>query len=77
MDLLMPVMDGFACTREIRRLERTRNQAPIPVIALSAVDEPDIQARCRAAGMDAHVGKPFEPKVLRRTLRRVISERRS
>jgi two-component system sensor histidine kinase/response regulator len=75
MDLLMPVMDGLACAREIRRLERERNQPAIPIIAVSAVDQPDVQERCRQAGMDGHVRKPFEPKHLRRILRRLIAER--
>ncbi len=75
MDLLMPVMDGLACAREIRRLERERKQPAIPIIAVSAVDQPDVQERCREAGMDGHVRKPFEPKHLRRILRRLIAER--
>ena len=76
MDLLMPVMDGLACAREIRRLERERGQPPIPIIAVTALDQPDLQERCRQAGMDGHVRKPFEAKLLRRMLRRVVAERK-
>jgi len=76
MDLLMPVMDGLACAREIRRLERERGLPPIPIIAVTALDQPDVQERCRQAGMDGHVRKPFEPKLLRRILRRTVAERK-
>ena len=76
MDLLMPVMDGYACTREIRRLERERHEPPILVVAVSAVDDPEVQRRCRSAGMDGHMSKPFEPRALRRLLRRLSTGQR-
>jgi two-component system, sensor histidine kinase and response regulator len=76
MDLLMPVMDGFACAREIRRLERERGQASMPVIAVSAMDDTDVQARCREAGMDGNIRKPFEPRHLRRVLRTLAKDGR-
>lgn len=76
MDLLMPVMDGFACAREIRRLEQERGQAPMPVIAVSALDDPDVQSRCRASGMDGSIRKPFEPRHLRRVLRTLAKDGR-
>ncbi len=75
MDLLMPVMDGFACAREIRRLERERGQPPIPILAVSALDQADTAERCRAAGIDGQIDKPFEPRHLRRILRKLLSAR--
>jgi len=77
MDLLMPVMDGLTCTREIRRLERERGAAPIPIIAVSAADDRSVEQRCREAGMDGHVRKPFEPRAMRRLLRRLAPGRRN
>ena len=57
MDVQMPVMDGHAATRAIRADPAL---AGLPVIAMTAnALEADLQA-CREAGMDAHVGKPFE-----------------
>ncbi len=75
LDLLMPVMDGFTCATEIRRLERERSQPPVPILAVSALDQPDIDERCRRAGIDGQLRKPFEPKHLRRLLRRLLQKR--
>jgi two-component system sensor histidine kinase/response regulator len=75
LDLLMPVMDGFTCATEIRRLERERGQPPIPILAVSALDEPAVTERCRQAGIDGQLRKPFEPKHLRRLLRRLLQKR--
>ncbi len=57
MDLQMPVMDGFAATAEIRN---TLGLKSLPIIAMTAnVMATDIEAT-RAAGMNEHIGKPFE-----------------
>ncbi|WP_200230183.1 PAS domain-containing protein [Rubrivivax gelatinosus] len=57
MDLQMPVMDGFTATRMIRR---ERGPQVLPIVAMTAnVMAVDRQA-CLAAGMNDHVGKPFD-----------------
>ena len=57
MDLQMPVMDGYSATRVIRQeLGLTK----LPVIALSANHSPADRQACLAAGMNEHIGKPFE-----------------
>jgi signal transduction histidine kinase/DNA-binding response OmpR family regulator len=76
LDLMMPVMDGFACARQIRQRERAEARPAIPLIAVTACTDEDIPARCLEAGMDATVRKPFEPKQLRRVIRRLVAERR-
>ena len=69
MDLRMPVLDGFAATRSIRKL--ARSDAAVPILALSAdAYEEDVQ-KCIAAGMDGHVAKPLECKVLLAALEKV------
>ncbi len=61
MDCQMPEMDGFDTTRAIRAHERERTgQLPIPVIALTANAMDGDEERCRAAGMDDYLSKPFD-----------------
>jgi CheY-like chemotaxis protein len=67
MDCHMPGMDGFQATAAIRRNEENRGQR-IPIIALTADDTPEDEARCRAVGMDAHLGKPINREALRAVL---------
>jgi two-component system, sensor histidine kinase len=59
MDCNMPVMDGYAATQEVRRLERVQGRARVPVLALTADAFDDDIARTRQAGMDGHLAKPY------------------
>lgn len=62
MDLRMPVMNGYEATKEIRRL--SREDADIPIIAVTAdAFSEDIQ-KCLACGMNAHVAKPIDVRKL-------------
>lgn len=56
MDLQMPVMDGYQATRLLRQRPQL-HQLPIVAMTANAMDE-DRQA-CLAAGMNEHIGKPF------------------
>ncbi len=58
MDMQMPVMDGLAATREIRR--REGSGVRVPIIALTASAMTDELERCTAAGMDGLLVKPLE-----------------
>ena len=71
MDIQMPVMNGYEATTAIRALEGTYYQA-LPIIAMSAnaYDE-DVKA-CLAAGMNAHIAKPFSPEALVKLLHEYI-----
>ena len=59
MDVQMPVMDGLEASRLIRSLP-PRQRGRLPIVALTAnIFKDDIEA-CLAAGMDDHLGKPFD-----------------
>ena len=58
MDMQMPEMDGLEATRRIRALGG--EFARLPIIALSAGVLPNDVSQCYAAGMNDHLGKPFD-----------------
>jgi PAS domain S-box-containing protein len=57
MDIQMPVMDGVTATRHIRALEHPA--CDLPIIAMTANVLPQQVSAFLAAGMDGHIGKPF------------------
>lgn len=65
MDMQMPEMDGVQATRVIRLLP---NAARLPIIAMTAAAMEEDRQECLAAGMNAHISKPIDPKQLMHTL---------
>jgi CheY-like chemotaxis protein len=63
MDCQMPVLDGFAATRQIRELDRQAGYRT-PVVALSAGAMSEERERCLAADMDGFLAKPLMPRDL-------------
>ena len=61
----MPVMDGEAATRRIRQQEQDENWNRTPIIALTAHAMKEHIDSCLSAGMDDHISKPVEMRVLR------------
>jgi PAS domain S-box-containing protein len=70
MDIQMPVMDGYAATREIRNLKpEIRN---VPIIAMTAHAMAGDEDKSLKAGMNGHVTKPIDPDQLFSTLQKWI-----
>ena len=57
MDLSLPVIDGLAATRAIRKLD---GLSQTPIVAVSAHDTSDFQAEALAAGCDSYITKPID-----------------
>jgi signal transduction histidine kinase/CheY-like chemotaxis protein len=70
MDIQMPVLDGYAATRALREREMRLRLPRVPIVALTAnaFDEDAVQSL--AAGMDAHLAKPYSRAQLRELLTR-------
>jgi CheY-like chemotaxis protein len=65
MDVQMPEMDGFACSRAIRKTNRV-----VPIIAMTAAPISDVKEEIISSGMNDHVSKPFRPNDLLHKLER-------
>ncbi len=59
MDIQMPVMDGYAATRAIRKLPRA-DATRIPILAMSANNSAEDIAASRQSGMNEHISKPLD-----------------
>ena len=70
MDVQMPVMNGYEATEAIRRSSHEQAKT-IPIIAMTAnAFSEDIQ-HSLAAGMNAHISKPVDMKLLKKTIRNI------
>lgn len=74
MDVEMPVLDGFAATREWRNIEAASGQKRLHIIALTANAMAEDKARCLAAGMDGYVPKPIGIAQLQSELERLVAD---
>ena len=73
MDVQMPEMNGLDATRQIRKLE-TRWAASIPIIAMTADAFSENVAECLQAGMNGHIAKPVDLKLVIKEIRRIKEE---
>ena len=72
MDMQMPVLDGMAATREIRRLPA---YATVPILAMTANAFSEDRENCLRVGMNDHIAKPVDPEVLYEALWRWLPVR--
>ena len=73
MDLMMPVMDGYAATRAIRSSGRPDAET-IPIIAMSANAYAEDVQKCLDTGMNAHISKPLYKDVMLETIERFVEK---
>eukprot|EP01136_Pigoraptor_vietnamica_P007768 Opistho-1_new@42293 len=70
MDLQMPVVGGIEATRMIRALEEERGLRRVPIFALTASTDANVEDLCWGAGMDGFIAKPFRKADLDRLIAR-------
>ena len=65
MDIMLPELNGFEITAEIRKWEKEQNKKEsIPIIALTANTLDNDKEKCLKAGMDEYLPKPFSAEEL-------------
>jgi DNA-binding response OmpR family regulator len=68
LDLMLPgALDGFAVIEHLRAEEATRG---LPILIISAMDDPESRARALKLGANEFYGKPFHPLMLLQALQR-------
>ena len=70
MDVQMPVMNGYEATEAIRRSSHEQAKT-IPIIAMTANAFSEDMQHSLAAGMNAHISKPVDMKLLKKTIRNI------
>ena len=73
VDALMPSMDGYETCRQIRENPKLKN---VPVVFLTAKNDPAGIEKAVAAGATACLGKPFDPMVLGSRIKSIIEDKR-
>jgi len=74
LDLMLPGHDGFEVCRRLRSEPGTRT---IPILIISALDDPESRARAADAGATAYYTKPFSPIALLKEIDRLGAEAKS
>ena len=71
MDIMMPVMNGYEATKLIRSLDR-EDARRIPIIAMTANAFTEDRLRAKEAGMDEHIPKPVDVKLLLKVIHKLM-----
>ena len=71
MDIMMPVMNGYEATKMIRSLDR-EDAKVIPIIAMTANAFTEDRLRAKEAGMNEHIAKPFDTKLLVKIIHKLV-----
>ena len=70
----MPTMNGYDATKKIRMLKR-KDAKTIPIIAMTANAFAEDEKEALEAGMTAHIAKPIEIELLKKTLKECIARK--
>jgi len=73
LDIQMPEMDGFTTAQRLRQQETERGAPRTPIVALTALREPDTRERCLECGMDDHLTKPVNTQELYGSICRLLN----
>ena len=76
MDMQMPVMNGCEAARQIRAMKRP-DASTIPIIAVTANAFSEDIAATRNAGMNAHISKPIDFEIFRKTVESLLKDRKT
>lgn len=68
MDIMMPVLDGYQATKQIRALDRP-DAKTLPIVAMTANALEDDRRKALESGMNDHISKPFKVQEIQRVLR--------
>lgn len=68
MDCMMPIVDGYQATGEIRKFEKENKLPPITIIALTANATEEDRQKCLNAGMDGFVTKPIKREIVEKCI---------
>ncbi len=71
MDIMMPVMNGYEAAKMIRSLDR-EDAKVIPIIAMTANAFTEDRLRAKEAGMDEHIAKPVDGKLLVKVINELV-----
>ena len=71
MDVLMPVMNGYEAAKIIRSLDR-KDAKVVPIIAMTANAFTEDRLKAKEAGMDEHIAKPVDVKLLVKVISRLV-----
>ena len=71
MDIMMPVMNGYEAAKMIRSLDR-EDAKVIPIIAMTANAFTEDKMRAKEAGMDEHIAKPVDGKLLVKAINELV-----
>ena len=74
MDIMMPVMNGYEAAKMIRSLDR-EDAKVIPIIAMTANAFTEDRLRAKEAGMDEHIAKPVDGKLLVKVINELVKHK--